>query len=89
MQWDEAAKPAWKTFYESLDPPKSGIVADLIARADAQVMRLCMLYAVLDKSSLITEEHLKAAIAFWNYAAAAAKWIFGQKTGDPTADKLF
>jgi hypothetical protein len=83
------SKNAWKAFYESMEPVKTGIVSSLIARGAAQVMRLSMLYAVLDKTSLIEEDHLKAAAAFWDYCSRGARWIFGLKTGHRLADKIF
>ena len=36
-------------------------------RAEAQVMRISAIYALLDKSRLIRREHLEAAIALWEY----------------------
>jgi hypothetical protein len=60
----------------------------IISRSDAQVVRLSTLYALLDGSAIIRAEHLKAALAVWNYAESSARFIFGDTMGDPTADEI-
>jgi hypothetical protein len=60
----------------------------MIARAEAQVMRLACLFALLDQSALITRARLLAALAVWDYAEASAKYIFGDTLGDPVADRI-
>jgi hypothetical protein len=47
-----------------------------------------MLYAALDASTLIELKHLEAAIAFVDYCERCAQWIFQERTGDKTADKI-
>ena len=51
-------------------------------------MRLAALYAVMDESYSIEQEHLEAALALWEYAEASARYIFGDATGDPVADQI-
>jgi hypothetical protein len=48
-----------------------------------------MLYTVLDNSALMQPKHLNAAIAFWQYCVRSAQWIFGEKTGNKAADKIY
>ena len=38
---------------------------------------------------MIGLEHLEAALAFWAYSAASARWVFGDSIGDPTADEIW
>src|SRR5262249_8972510 len=57
-------------------------------RAEAQVIRLAMLYALLDQTHTIQPEHLRAALAFWRYCEASARYIFGEALGDPIADEI-
>jgi hypothetical protein len=47
-----------------------------------------LIYAVLDRSREIRTHHLKAALAFWEYAEASARFIFGDSLGDPIADEI-
>ena len=51
-------------------------------------MRLACIYACLDCSPSIRKEHLKAALAFWEYCEASVRFIFGDALGDALADEL-
>jgi hypothetical protein len=44
-------------------------------------MRLSALYALLDKSAVVKADHLKAALALWEYCEASARFIFGEALG--------
>ncbi len=57
-------------------------------RAEAQVVRLACLYALLDGQKVIGEPHLRAALALWEYCAASARSVFGDSIGDEIADAL-
>jgi hypothetical protein len=74
--------------YPDLSSGKPGLLGAVISRAEAQVMRLACLYAVMDKSNTITTKHLLAAIALWDYCEASARYIWGDATGDPVADRI-
>jgi hypothetical protein len=89
LEWSDQAKQDWCKFYNSIKSSGSGIVGSIIARSDAHVLRLTMFFSVLDNSALMQPQHLKAAIAFWQYCERSASWIFGQKTGDKAADKIY
>jgi hypothetical protein len=60
----------------------------VMGRAEAQVMRLACLYALLDCSATIRRPDLEAALELWRYAADSARFIFGDAMGDPTADAV-
>jgi hypothetical protein len=49
----------------------------LLAREETFVARLSLLYAVADGETTIKVEHLKAAIAVWQYWTRTVEWIFG------------
>ncbi len=51
-------------------------------------MRIACLYALLAASPVIKGEHLKAAIALWQYAEDSVHFIFGQMTGNSIADSI-
>jgi len=59
------------------------------SRAEAQCVRLALIYALLDGSSNIDLPHIKAALAVWEYAEASAAHIFGASLGDPVADDIY
>lgn len=60
----------------------------LTARGEAHVRRLAAIYAILDETHVVEPVHLSAASALWDYCAASIRFIFGDKTGDPVADKI-
>jgi hypothetical protein len=74
--------------YAELSRERFGLAGAVTARAHAQVLRLSLLYAVLDGAPAIRCEHLDAALAVWNYCEASARYVFGDALGDPTADAI-
>jgi hypothetical protein len=64
------------------------LLGSVIARAEAQVTRLALIYALLDRRDQIEVVHLKAALAVWEYCEASATRIFGKMVGDPVADEI-
>jgi hypothetical protein len=85
---DEPTREAWAAIYDDLSQEHPGLFGGMIARAEAQCLRLSVLYAALDGDTAIRYQHLKAAIAVWEYCEASARYIFGDATGDPIADRL-
>jgi DNA-binding PadR family transcriptional regulator len=65
-----------------------GLLAAVIARDAAQVLRLSVTYALLDGTNRIGIEHIRAAWALWRYCRASAAYVFGESLGDPVADRL-
>jgi len=88
MRRDEEARELWNEVYAELSEGKPGLLGAVIARAEAQVMRLACLYALLDSSPIIRLEHLSAGLALWNYCEQSARYIFGESLGDPLADEI-
>ncbi len=88
MHRDPDAREVWCAVYEDLSEGRPGLLGAMIARAEAQVMRLACIYALLDRSPVIRKEHLLAALALWEYAEASAEYIFGARMGDPVADRI-
>ena len=88
MQRDDEARALWNAEYQNLTAERSGMKGALCSRADAHVLRLSLLYALLDGAAAIGVEHLQAALAFWSYCERCVSYLFGGITGDPTADKI-
>lgn len=86
--WSDAARALWIAEYDRLSRDRYGLAGSLTGRAEAHVLRLAMIYALLDGVSLIDREHLEAALAVWAYAEQTAYRLFGGQTGDPLADDL-
>jgi hypothetical protein len=85
---DDGAGFWWREIYAELSEGKLGLFGAVTSRAEAQVMRMASLYAVLDIAREIRLEHLLAAEAVWKYCEASARFVFGNALGDPLADEL-
>jgi len=88
MVRDESARALWRQVYPDLSEGKPGLLGAMVARAEAQVMRMACIYALLDCSPIVKEIHLRAALAVWRYCEDSARFIFGDSLGDPVADEL-
>ncbi len=82
------ARALWREVYPELSEGKPGLVGSLTARAEAHALRLALTYALLDGATAIGGDHLFAALAFVDYAEASARFVFGDATGDPIADRI-
>jgi hypothetical protein len=85
---DEEARVIWHEVYAELSEGKPGLAGALLARGEAHVMRLALLYALLDRSAVIQAPHLLAALALWEYLERSVYFVFGDDLGDPVADDL-
>ena len=89
LQLEPAARERWIDVYDDLSAGRPGLTGAATARAEAHVVRLALIYTLLDSSDQIRLEHLEAALAVWRYSADSAAWIFGDSLGDPTADDIW
>jgi hypothetical protein len=85
---DASARSLWRDVYPLLSAGGGGLLGALTTRAEAQVTRLSLLYAMLDEADAIGEAHLQAALAVWDYSARSVAHIFGDSTGNPDADAV-
>ena len=89
LERDSDAKAVWKPVYAELGAETDDeMVCAVTSRAESQVMRLSMLYALLDRSSVIQVPHICAALAIWDYSTESIEWIFGESVGDAVADRI-
>ena len=88
VRFTAAARVAWWDAYVHLSAPKTGMVGGLLARAEAHVLRLSLIYALIDGESSIGVEHLRAGLALWEYCADAVQFCFSDATGDPLAEAI-
>jgi hypothetical protein len=85
---DAHARALWAEVYGDLSEGKPGLLGAVTSRAEAQVLRLSLLYALLDGAHEVQTEHLIAALAVWDYCEASARFVFGDAIGDPVADRI-
>lgn len=78
----------WESIYPDLSQEHTGLAGSIINRAEAQTLRLALVYALLDGQGAIGESHLKAALAMWQYAQDSALYIFGDRAADPLEDRI-
>ncbi len=88
MRWSAEAASLWDGWYLKLPDDTPGTIGALTDRAEAHVLRIAMVYALTDASATIGVEHLKAALALWDYCRRSAGHIFGGATGDAIADRI-
>ena len=88
LERDDDARKLWRHEYGRLSEGARGIFGAITNRGEAQVVRLSLVYALLDRAPKIRVEHLRAALAVWDYCYRSAAYIFGDSLGDQLADKL-
>lgn len=88
LMMSEEAKTYWTAIYNSMDDDTPGDVGAVIARGEPQILRLSLIYAILDLSNVIEKVHIEAAAAVWAYAEESARFIFSEKAQDTLKDKL-
>lgn len=88
VQRDDEASDLWQTAYRGLEQDRPGLSGAITARSSPIVCRLSLIYALMDQSPVIRVEHLRAAVAVWDYAQSSVESIFGDLTGDDVADRI-
>jgi hypothetical protein len=88
LRRDSDARAVWYAVYHKLSEGGPGLAGAVTSRAEAQTMRLALLYALLDGADCIRRDHLTAAIALWDYVQDSALYVFGDSLGDPVADDI-
>jgi hypothetical protein len=88
ISMDEEAGELWRSGYAELSEGRPGLLGALTARAEAQARRLACLFALLDLTSVVSRNHLQAALAIVRYNEKSAEYIFGDTLGDAVADEI-
>ena len=73
---DDVARQLWWDVYPVLSDGKPGLLGAVTGRSEAQTARLACLYALLDCSAVVRVEHLRAALAVWDYCERSAAYVF-------------
>jgi len=88
VEMTNTAQDQWRAVYSKLSAAQPGLLGAVVARGEAQVVRLALIYALLDGSRQIEMPHLQAALAVWEYCETSAAFVFGNLLGDPVADEI-
>jgi hypothetical protein len=88
LDFDDEADRLWARVYPALSEGRPGLLGAMTGRAEAFVLRLAVTYALLDASEIVGAAHLRAALALWRYAEGSARYLFGERLGDPDAELI-
>lgn len=70
--------------------PSGGQAFDaLTARAAPHILRLALMYALLDREPMLGLPHLEAAAAVWEYCEATVAHVWGATLGSADLDRLY
>lgn len=91
---DDQAEELWAAMYRGIEAEHPGMTGSILGRGAAQVLRLSLLYSLLDEAECtsvkpaIRPSHVLAAIALWDYCKASVLYLFGDAVGDVVAERL-
>lgn len=89
LERTEAYFGLWDDLYmNELQEHPAGVSGIVTSRAEAQVTRLSVVFALADRSEVVDLPHLEAALAVWRFCQACAVAIFGTFTGNRDADRV-
>lgn len=78
----------WRDEYARLSDDRPGRFGAVTSRAEAQVLRLSISYALLDGCQEIQVCHLRAALECWRYCQDSALYIWGDRLDGATAETI-
>jgi hypothetical protein len=88
IKLSEEARRYWHEIYLDLTKDLPGRWGEVTSRSEAQVLRLALIYCLLDGGECIQVSHLQAAEALWNYCSESARWAFVEFQFSRNAQKL-
>jgi bifunctional DNA primase/polymerase-like protein len=88
LRLTKQAKKLWCRVYPKLGDEVPGLLGAITSRPEPQVLRLSVIYSLLDCSVFITKDHLRAGLAVWRYCEDSARYIFGDAFGDFVVDTI-
>lgn len=91
VQLSREAQRYWEDIYPALREDQPGLVGAMTARGSSLVLRLALIYALVDDPKyrrVIRAEHLEAALAVWDYNEQTVKYLFSTHTGSKFEDKI-
>ncbi len=79
---------AWTEHYPKISQDAGGVFGTVTARAEAHVMRLALVYTLLDGQNTVSLRHFQAALSLWQYCYCSARYIFGNAESDKNAARI-
>jgi hypothetical protein len=78
----------WADHYERLTSQGDDLCGVVLSRSAPQVLRLALVYALLDGCTFIKTTHLKAALELWRYCEDSVRVIFSKPRTNPIAERI-
>lgn len=89
VQLSKEAQAKWEQMYPQLREDRPGLVGAMTARGSSMVLRIALIYALVDDDHPCIEvAHLEAALAIWDYSCESVKQLFSDVGGNELADKV-
>jgi len=88
VERNDEASQYWHEIYPDLTSERNGRWGTSTSRGAPQVVRLSLLFCVLDGKKTIELPHLEAAKAVWDYCCSSARWVFEDFQFSQNAKKL-
>jgi hypothetical protein len=90
MSFSQEAKDFWFGIYDDLkENIPSGLWGQAVTRACPKVVRLSLIYALMDLSQTVGVKHLRAAKAVWDYCHASARWALEEYRLSEDARRIY
>ena len=86
--WMPDSASMWAREYSRLSAGRPGLAGAMSARAEAQTLRIALLYAILDGSNNVDIPHLRAALEVWRYCQDSVDYCFGGAMASTTVDRI-
>jgi hypothetical protein len=88
VKFSPEARALYEHIYPDLTADQEGVYGIVVARAEAQVIRIALTFAVIGASPVITADHLEAAMAVWDYCDASAKYLYWKASANPLENRI-
>lgn len=88
---DASAETRWAEIYRAVSIDEIGRAAAFTARGEAHILRMALIFALLDCRQAIKVDHLETAYTLWRYADGSVRHTFCSAEGiegDPDAQKV-
>jgi hypothetical protein len=78
----------WTQTYPRLTAEAPGLFGAVTSRAEAQVRRIALIFALLDRSREVRSKHLLAALEVWRFCEDSARFIFGGRSTESVGARV-
>lgn len=88
LLFSDNAADLWRERYPHLSADVPGLVGAVTSRAESQVRRIALIFALMDRSREVRTKHLLAAFEVWRYCDESAHYLFGRRSAITVEDRI-